>query len=176
VTRRALVRFGRDQGGAAAIEFAGVAVLLVFGALNTAELGRYAFQASDVAAAAQSGAEAAAVACDVDHVPATLNCPGLQTAVTVAVESSRLGSYVQLNGPITEAYYCRTTTGSLGKAGDVGAKPADCSGVANAAGGATPALYLQVDVLYIYRPMFTGLTIAQDLNPYVTRIAWMRMA
>jgi len=174
VSRR-LAAFLGDERGTAAMELAGVGGLLIFGAMNAADVGRYAYQAQEVNAAAQAGAEAALVACDVDHTPATLNCPGLSAAVTTALQSTRLGSSIQLNSALAEDYYCRTTTGALVKAGAASSKPTDCAGVANAAAGATPTLYLQVNVLFAWQSMFPGLTVAQNFTPTLTRTAWMRM-
>jgi hypothetical protein len=173
--RRRLSAFLRDDDGAAAIEFAGVGTLLILGAMNAVDVGRYAYTAADVNHAAQAGAEAAIVVCDLDHTPATQNCTSLQSAVTTAVQSTRLGTYVQLHGPINEGYYCRTTAGSLAYAGPVDDAPNDCSGVANRATGAEPTLYLKVNVQHIWQPLFPGMTVAQTFNPYIHRTAWMRM-
>jgi len=172
---RRLRNFMADDSGAAAIEMAGVGTLLIIGLMNAAEIGRYAYQAQNVNHAAQAGAEAALVACDIDHTPATQNCSGLQSAVTAAIQGTALGRTVQLNGGLTEGYYCRTNGGGLGLAGPVSNPPDDCSGVANAAGGADPALYLSLTVQYIWQPLFSGLTLARTFNPYITRSAWMRM-
>jgi Flp pilus assembly protein TadG len=172
----ALRRFLRHQGGTAAIELAGVGGLLIVAALNTAEVGRYAWQATQVTQAAQAGAEAALVTCDTNHTPATLNCPGLNNAVTQAIQGTRLGSHVMLNGPITEGYYCRNTSGGLTKVSGASDKAVDCSAAADAASGADPALYLQVNVALIFQPMFPGLTVASGFREEITRAAWMRMA
>jgi Flp pilus assembly protein TadG len=170
-----LKRFAGDRRGTAAIETAAVGSLLIFGALNVAEVGRYAYQASEVNAAAQAGAEAAIKTCDTDHTPATLNCSGLKDAVTAAIQGTRLGSQISLDGAITEGYYCLTTTGGMGQASSASSSPADCSGVANAAGSAKPTLYLQVHVTCPFQPLFPGLTLAQTFQSAITRTAWMRM-
>ncbi|MDB5447532.1 MAG: hypothetical protein JWQ97_2849, partial [Phenylobacterium sp.] len=136
----------------------------------------YAYQASEVSASAQAGAEAALVACDVDHTPATLNCTGVTNTVTTAIQSSRLGSQVTLDGPITEGYYCLTTSGALTKASAATSKPTDCSGIASPAAGATPTLFLQVHVTSPFQPLFPGLTVAQNFATTIKRTSWMRMA
>lgn len=164
----------RDEQGAAAVELAGVGAFLVIAAMNAADVGRYAYQASEVNAAAQAGAEASIVTCDVAHTPATQNCPDLDSAVATAIQTTPLGAGVTLNGAITEAYYCLDNTGALKKVGAVGAKPADCSAVDNA--NATPTLFLQVPVTYTFQPLFPGLTFAQSFSGTITRTSWMRMA
>jgi Flp pilus assembly protein TadG len=172
---RRLSSFGKDEGGAAMIELALVGTFLTACVLNVAETAHYAYQASEVNAAAQAGAEAALNACDTAHTPATINCAGLNAAVTTAVQGTSLGSQVAINGAITEGYYCLTTAGALQKAGEASDKPADCSGVQNNTGG-SPILYLQAPVTFTYQPIFPGLTIVQTFAAAITRTAWMRMA
>jgi hypothetical protein len=173
--RHLLQRFRRDQRGAAAIEFAAIGTLFICGAINAVDIGRYAYQTSEVNAAAQAGAQAAYVACDVNHTPATLNCTGLNTAVTAAVQSTALGTDVSL-GAVNEGYYCLDATGALQLAGSVMAKPSDCSGVPNPASGATPTLYLQVQASYAFQPLFPGVTFATGFDTSIKRTTWMRMA
>jgi Flp pilus assembly protein TadG len=170
------LRFLRDQGGTAALELAGAGTFLAFGVMNVADVARYAYQTSDVSHAAQVGAEAALVTCNIDHVPATLNCQGLQSAVTTAIHSTGLGNQIALDGPLSEGYYCRTTTGALTQAGSASSKPVNCSGVANAATGASPTLYLRVRVTYAFEPLFPGTTLAGAFSSNIVRSAWMRMA
>jgi Flp pilus assembly protein TadG len=174
ILRRLMQSFARNDDGAAAIELAGVGSILVIAAINATDVGRYAYQTSEVNAAAQAGAQAASVACDVAHTPATQNCADLNGAVTTAIESTPLGPGVSLNGSITEAYYCLDNSGALQKVSAASAKPANCSAVNNA--NATPTLFLQVPVTYTFQPLFPGLTFAQSFSGAITRTAWMRMA
>jgi hypothetical protein len=146
------------------------------GAMNAADVGRYAYETSEVNAAAQAGAEAALVTCDLDHTPATLNCPGLNSAVSTAIQTTPLGSQVTLNGALAEGYYCLDATGALKSVAAADAKPSDCSALGNPAPGATPALYLQVRVTYPFQPLFPGLTVARSFAASIDRTAWMRMA
>ena len=169
-------RLGRDERGTAALELAAVGGVFILGAMSAADVGRYAFQKAEVNAAAQAGAEAALVACDLAHTPATQNCSGLNNAVSTAIQSTQLGSNVALDGAIGEAYYCLDTSATLQLAGSVDAKPSDCSGISNPAAGATPTLYLQVHVAYGFQPLFPGLTLAQSFAAQIKRTAWMRMA
>ena len=52
-----LQRFRRDQRGVAAIELALVGGLFILGGMSAVEVGRYAYETSEVNAAAQAGAE-----------------------------------------------------------------------------------------------------------------------
>jgi Flp pilus assembly protein TadG len=174
--RHFLKRFWRDERGAAALELAAVGTLFIIGGLNSVDVGSYAYQTSEVNAAAQAGAQAALLACDLVHTPATLNCPGLTGAVTTAVRSTRLGSQATLDGPITEGYYCLDTSGALQFASPASSKPQDCSAIANPASSATPTLYLQVRVTSSYQPLFPGITVTQGFASSIKRTAWMRMA
>ena len=174
--RKLLNRFRRDERGVAAIEMAGVGAFFIIGLVSTTDVGRYAYQTSEVNAAAQAGAQAALVACDVAHTPATLHCDGLEDAVTTAIQSTGLGEDVTIDGAITEGYYCLDTSNNLQLAGPANNKPANCSGVAKASPDATPTLYLQAPVTYTFQPLFPGLTLAQTFAPQIKRTAWMRMA
>jgi len=174
--RRLLDSFVRAEDGAAAMEMAFVGGMFIVGAMSAADVGRYAYQTAAVNGAAQAGAQAALVACDLDHTPATTNCTGLTNAVTTAVQTSSLGDKVSIDGAITEGYYCLDTANVLQKAGSVSSKPSDCKGVANASASASPTLYLQVPVTYTFQPLFPGLTLAQTFPATIKRTAWMRMA
>jgi Flp pilus assembly protein TadG len=171
-----LHHFIRKDGGVAAIEMALIGGLFFIGMMNATDVGRYAYEASEVNAAAQAGAQAALKACDVAHTPATINCPGLQSAVTTAIQTTPLAANLTIDGAITEGYYCLDAQNNLQLAGPAGSEPANCSGVANANPQAAPTLYLQVPVTYTFRPLFPNLTIAQTFAPAIKRTAWMRMA
>jgi Flp pilus assembly protein TadG len=171
-----LRRFGRDQRGIAAVEVAMVVGLFAVGGMNATDVGRYAYQTSQVNAAAQAGAEAALNTCDLAHTPATLNCAGLVPAVTAGVQSTTLGTQVTIDGAVSEGWYCLDTSGTLQLAGTASSKPADCSGISAPAANATPSLYMQVPVTYPFQPLFPGLTLAQTFTSAIKRTAWMRMA
>lgn len=168
-----LGRFRRDQRGLAAIEMAFVASAFAAALLNAVDVGRYAYVLMEAEQATQAGAQAAYVTCDSTHIPATQNCPGLNTAVTAAVQNTSLGSAVALNGAIGEGYYCVNSSGVLTYASDVNSKPADCSAYGVASG--QPALYLQVHTTYHYTPIFGSFSIAGTFPATVTKTAWMRM-
>jgi Flp pilus assembly protein TadG len=166
-------RLRRSEDGVAAIEMSLVAGMFCFGILNVAELSRYAFSSMEDATATQMGVAAALAACDVAHLPATVNCAGLNTAVTTALQGTSLGSNVTLSGQITEGYYCVSGTGVLTSVGGPTSPPADCSAASNASG--KPALYLQLSTSYTYTPLFGGVTVVGALPHQMTRTAWTRM-
>lgn len=169
-----LAKLARAEDGNAAVELALVGALLAACLMNVAEAAHYAYQASEVNAAAQAGAQAALNACDEAHTPATLNCPPLSNAVTTAIQSSSLGRQIVLEGSIAEGYYCLTPTGALQRVSDASRKPIDCSAAKNTQ--ASPTLYLQVPVTFTYEAIFPGLTIVNTFATPITRTAWMRMS
>jgi hypothetical protein len=173
---RFAARFGRHQGGAAAIEVALIGGMLIVAGLNAVDVARYGYETSEVNAAAQAGAEAALAACDIAHTPATLNCAGLSAAVSTGLHSTRLAANVTLSGPITENYYCLDTSGVLQWAGPASAQPPNCGGIKNPGAGATPTLYLQVPAQFAFQPMFPGASLARSFPQKIVRTAWMRMA
>ena len=85
-----------DKRGVAAIEFAVFAGLISLGMLNVTDVAVYVYQRMQVEYATQAGAQAAWRTCDINHLPATNNCSGLNTAVTNAVQGTSLGNRVTL--------------------------------------------------------------------------------
>ena len=164
--------FRSDERGVAAIEAALVGALLVGALLNVVETTRYAFTATQVAAATQAGAQAAVVACDTSEVPVTTNCPEVTAAIQTALQGTSLGDDVKLDSTLDEAWYCVTADDKLSRVSGAGDKPSDCSAVGNA--GAKPALYLTFRTSYPYQPLFPGLTIAAAFSDTIERTAWMR--
>lgn len=167
-----LRRLRGDQRGVAAAEMALIASVFAFAVLNAAEIARYAHVLMEAGQATQAGAQAAYVACDSQHVPATTNCSDLTTAVTTAIQGTSLGSAVTL-GQITEGYYCLDNSNKLVLAGDVSSKPSDCSAYGNSS--LAPVLYLQVGTTYAFTPMFGDFSIGKTFPKQVTKTAWMRM-
>jgi Flp pilus assembly protein TadG len=166
-------RFGADQRGMAAVEMSLISGVFAVALFNAIEVGRYAYILMEAEQATQAGAEAALVTCDAQHVPATSNCPALDTAVTTAVQGTSLGTHVTLNGAISEGYYCLNASNALVYAADVSSKPSDCSAYGNA--GLAPVLYLQVHTSYTYAPIFTGFTIGSTFPTAIQKTSWMRM-
>ena len=173
IRRPIIRRFGADERGVAAVEMSLIAGFFTVALFNAMELGRYAYIVAEAHEATQVGAQAAFVACDAQHVPATVNCPDLNTAVTTAIRSTSLGSRVALNGAIDEGYYCLNASNALVYASDVNSKPANCSAFGNA--GLTPVLYLRVHTTYSYTPLLRGMTIASSFPATIRKTSWMRM-
>jgi len=169
--------YRHDVRGVAAMEFAIAAMILVFAVLNAIDVGLYEYRRMEVENAAQVGAQAAWKACydTSTMLPATQNCPGLTSAITSAVQSTSLGSAINLtSGYPTEGYFCVNSSGVLQSVGDVSsAKPANCSAAGN--NSTTPADYLQVGVSYSYTPLFPASVIAVWGLSSIQMISWMRL-
>jgi Flp pilus assembly protein TadG len=169
--------FLRDRRGSAAIEFAGVSLLLAAGIFNAVDVGYYVHLRMEVENAAQVGAQAAWNTCNdvTTMLPATQNCPGLNNAVNAAIQSTSLGTAVSLaSGYPTEGYYCVDASNALQAVGSLSSKPADCSAAGNS--NISPGDYIQVQVQFSYAPLFPGITVmsAQKISS-ITMTSWMRL-
>jgi hypothetical protein len=138
-----------DQSGVAAIELGIFAPLLFLALVNVVDVTIYLYQRMQVQNATQVAAQAAWKACDLPKLPATVNCPGLTTAIQNALASTSLGTGVSLvSGSPAEGYYCVNSSNALQYVSDVTSKPLDCT----AAG--TPSLqpgdYIQVQSTFTY--------------------------
>jgi hypothetical protein len=105
-------------------------------------------------------------------LPATKNCPGLNSAITAAIESTSLGTAVSLaSGYPTEGYYCVNSSNVLQSVGSLSAKPSDCS----AAGSSTtsPGDYVQVEVTYAYAPLFAISVMGVSSIRSIVKTSWM---
>jgi Flp pilus assembly protein TadG len=164
-----------DRRGVAAIEFAFITMFLCLGVVNVSDTGIYLYKRMEVENAAQVGAMSALKACDLNHLPATINsnCPALNGAVTAAIQSTSLGSNVTLNS-ISEGYYCVNSSNTLQYVGSVSsARPVDCSAAGMAA--LRPVDYLQVPVTFGYTPLFSGISVAGLFATPITKTAMLRM-
>lgn len=171
---RRLRDFIREAEGAAAIEFAVIALTLAVSVMNAADIGLYLYQRMEVENATQMAAQAAWQACDLKQLPATLNCPSLGAAMAKGLQGTSLGSAVRLAaGYPTEAYYCVDQTGALADVADVSHKPADCTSVG--APTASPSDYIVVQTSFTYAPLFPGLSVAGMFQTAMTRTAYMRL-
>jgi Flp pilus assembly protein TadG len=165
-----------DVKGTSAIEFSFFAGLLSFALLNTADISIYVYKRMQVENAAQMAAQTIFKLCDPSkgYLPATTSCPGLNTAVTNAIQSTSLGSNVTLqSGSLTEAWYCVNSSGSLQYVSAVSSKPVDCT----AAGMSTlqPGDYVQLTATFSYSPLFSGVTVASAFSTPVTKTTMMRL-
>jgi len=163
-----------DQRGVAAIEF-GIFVPLLFLALaNVVDVTIYLYQRMQVQNATQVAAQAAWKACDLPKLPATVNCPGLTTAISNALGSTSLGTAVSLvSGSPTEGYYCVNSSNALQYVSNVSSKPLDCT----AAG--MPSLqaadYIQIQTTFTYSPIFPGLSISGTFPTPINGASLMRL-
>jgi Flp pilus assembly pilin Flp len=169
--------FRRDERGAAAIEFAAAAMLLVVGVLNGVDFGYYMYQRMEVENAAQVGAQVTWKTCydSSSMLPATTNCGGLTDTIKSAIQNTSLGSKVSLvSGYPEEGYYCIDVTGMLKSVGSLTSRPTDCSAVGDAT--TQPGDYVQVAVTFPYAPLFPGLSVmgAWGLTS-ITGTSWVRL-
>jgi Flp pilus assembly protein TadG len=172
--RRISPKFQKDARGLATIEFALIVSFLSYAVLNVADTAIFMFDQLQVNYATQMGAQAAFATCDYNHLPATINCPGLSSAVTTAVHSTSLGAATSVQtGFPAEAYYCVNSSGALQAVGTLTSKPANCA----AAGSSStfPGDYVLVQTTYTYAPIFPGLTVASTFPTSITDSAWVRL-
>jgi Flp pilus assembly protein TadG len=164
-----------DQRGVAAIEFGFFAIFLAAALANVTDVSIYIYQRMQVENATQIAAQAAWKACDVPQLPATVNCPGLATALANALKSTSLGTRVSMmSGSPSEGYYCVNSSNALQWVGDVtAAKPADCT-VAGMP-SLQPGDYIQVQATFTYVPLFPGLSVAGTFATPINRTAFMRL-
>jgi Flp pilus assembly pilin Flp len=167
-------QFLRESGGAAAIEFAFIALTLAVAVMNATDIGLYLYQRMEVENATQMAVQAAWQACDLTQLPATVNCPTLNTALGKGVHGTSLGNAVSLaSGYPTESYYCVDASGALQNVGDVSHKPASCQAVG--APNVLPSDYIVVRTSFTYAPMFPGLSVAGRFQTAMTKTAYMRL-
>ncbi len=169
-----LRRFARNERGVAAVEMAMIGGLLTGALMNVAEVGRYAYLATEVSAASQAAAQAAIITCSTDKTPVTTNCPAVAAAITTALRGTSLGDHVSLvTGGMTEGWYCLRGDGTQVWISAAADKPANC--LAAGEPNVLPTLYLSLQATYDYEPMFPGLTIVQSFPAQIRRTSWMRM-
>ena len=162
----------RDNSGVAAIEFAFIAGFLTFAMINVSDVSIYLYKRMQVENAALIGTMSALKACDPAHLPATVKCPALTDAVTLAIQSTSLGSAVTLSGgTVVEGYYCVNSSNALQYMSST--KPANCGAAGMSA--LQPLDYLQVTVTYAYSPLFPGISIAGLFATPITKTAMVRM-
>jgi Flp pilus assembly protein TadG len=172
--RKYIAALRSDRRGVAAIEFSIFAGLVGVGMLNVTDIAVYVYQRMQVDYATQAAAQAAWRTCDLNHLPATTNCSGLNNAVQRAVQSTSLGTRVSFqSGSPSEGYYCANSSNVLQYMSDVSNKPADCS--AAGAPGVQPADYVTITTTFAYAPLFPGITVTRTFATPITRTAMMRL-
>lgn len=165
---------GADQRGVAAVEFGLFVIILAVALANVADVSLYIYQRMQVEHATQAAGQAAWKTCDLSHLPATTNCPGLTTAMQNALQSTSLGTRVSMiSGSPSEGYYCINSSQALQHVSDVTSKPTDCS----AAGMPTlqPGDYIVVQTTFAYAPLFPGLSIGSGLPTPINGTAMIRL-
>ena len=173
-TRAALRDLRKDRSGVAAIEFSFIAGFLSLAVLNVSDTGIYLYKRMEVENAALVGTMSALKTCDPVHLPATVNCPALNAAVTAAIQSTSLGNAVTLSGgAVSEGYYCVNSSNALQYMSSVSSKPANCSAAGMSA--LQPLDYLQVAVTFSYSPLFQGISVAGLFATPITKTAMVRM-
>jgi Flp pilus assembly protein TadG len=173
-SRRVFGRLLQSDRGVAAIEFSLIMSFAVIGCLNVADLAVYARDRLEVENSAAMGAEAAIKTCTLNQVPATTNCPGLNSAVTAAIQSTGLGSQISLaSGSPSEAYYCVNSSNVLTYVSSVSSKPSNCSSVSMP--NNYPGDYIEVQTSFAYVPLFPGLTVTGAFPGTITKTSWMRL-
>jgi len=164
-----------DESGLAATEFAFIVVILAFSLLNVSDIAVFMFDKIQVNNATQMGVQAAMAACDTNHLPVSVKCPGMNNAVTIAVHSTSLGTAVAIqSGYPSDGYYCVNTAGALQYVSTVTAPPNNCSAAGNS--GTAPAEYVQVQTTYPYAPIFPGLSVASAFPAAITATSWVRLS
>lgn len=171
---RPLASMWPDQRGVSAIEFSLFAGMLSISVLNVVDISAYIYKRMEAENATQMGAQAAWKACNVNQLPATTNCPGLNSAITKAIQSTSLGSAVSLQaGSPTEGYYCLNDSGTLQHVSSVSSRPTDCSAAGHP--DAQPEDYIQISTSFAYAPLFPGITVAGAFTTPITKTSWMRL-
>ena len=174
ICRSALARLRSDVRGLAAIEFGLIASFLAMAVLNVADISVFMYDRLQVNNATQAGAQAAWETCDLNHLPVSTKCPAMNAAVTAAVQSTSLGTGVQLqSGYPSDGFYCVNTSGALQYMGTSSTAPDDCSTAGSAS--TRPAEYVKVQTTFTYVPIFTGLSILSLLPSTITSTSWVRL-
>src|SRR6202022_1211783 len=143
--------------------------------LNAVDVGFYAYRRMEVENAAEVGSQAAWKTCTDPQnpmLPVTQNCPGLNPAITTAIQSTSLGTQVSLaSGYPAEDYRCVNASNALQYQGSVSSPPTTCSS------GVAPGDYLQVGVSCPYQSLFPGSISVMSASGIssITKTTWMRM-
>jgi Flp pilus assembly protein TadG len=174
VRLKSLIALRRDVRGLASIEFALIAGFLCYALLNVADVSVFLFDRVQVNNATQMGAQAAWATCDLNHLPASTKCPGMNSAITSAVQSTGLGNSITLqSGSPSEGYYCVNTSGALTWVSNVSSPPNNCSSVGSSS--TVPADYVVVQTTYTFAPIFPGLSVGGLLPTTLTSTSYVRL-
>jgi len=178
ILSKAALRYGVSEHGAAAVEMAIIASMMVVPLLNVMDVGLYMFQRMQVENAAQMAAQATWATCDTAaEQPATTGCANLTTAMTAAAQSTSLGTNVTVGTP-TEGYYCLDNANVLVEVGSFPTKPSpfNCtSAPSSVTPSPAPGDYVQVSVSYTYAPLFPAVSVASTFTTPIVASARTRL-
>ena len=162
-------QYGRDVCGAAAIEIALWALIIVLPVLSAVDLGFFVYQRMQLEHATKMAAQAAWRACGPVYLPATNKCPGYPALLTTAIQSSStLGNRITVTAQ-SEGYYCMVGSTLTPTGGSLANDTTIC------ANGSRSADYIQVTGSLNFTPIFTGVTVASLLPTTITKTVWMRL-
>lgn len=174
-TLRRLGRFGPDEDGAAAVEFALWLGVALWPLLNVIDVGFYAYDRVQVENGAQMAVQAVSTSCGQLTAPPVLtNCTAVSgvaptTLMTNRAQSTSLGTQVTLSA----AYECQatsSTTVTVTKVPSTAPAPT-CPGTSGSYSGD----YIGATVTFTYQPLFNAVTVTSILGTTITRTYWMRV-
>lgn len=176
------MRFLRETSGAAALELAIWAGVLIVPILNVIDVGLYLFQRVQVENAAQIAAQATWKACDdsSEQRPVTTKClpngGSLGAYLTSIVQTSTsLTTAITVAAP-TVKYYCLDNSNALVAVATAPTAPAaSCAAVRTTAPVPKPGEYVEVTTSYAYSPMFGGISVAGMFATPITYTARARI-
>lgn len=163
---RRLSRFGDDQGGAAAVEFALWLTVSLWPLLNVIDMGIYAFDRTQVENSAQMAVQAVSTACgQLVPAPVLTNCTNISGYDTASLMSTRAQS-TSLGSQVTVSSRYECNGGSV---------------TINSGGGTNPTCpssngdYIGAQVTFTYTPLFRAVTVTSLLGTSITRTFWMKV-
>lgn len=159
-------RFGADQGGAAAVEFALWLGISLWPLLNVIDLGLYAYDRVQVENGAQMAVQAVSTACgQLVPPPVLTNCSNvsgytMSSLMSARAQGTSLGTLVT----VSSRYECNAGTVTV-----------------NSGGGANPTCpsssgdYVGANVTFTYQPLFKAVTVTSLFGTTITRTFWMKV-
>jgi hypothetical protein len=163
---RRVGRFGRDQGGAAAVEFALWLSISLWPLLNVIDFGLYAYDRVQVENSAQMAVQGVSTACgQLVPPPVLTNCSNLSgyniaSMMTARAQSTSLGTQVT----VSSRYEC-----------NAGAVTVNSAGGTNPTCPSTSGDYVGANVTFTYLPLFKAVTVTSLFGTTISRTFWMRV-
>lgn len=161
--------FAADERGAAAVEMALWALIIVLPVMNVIDLGYFLYQRMQLENATKMAAQAAWRSCGPIYQPATTRCPNYPGLLTTAIQSTTsLGTRVTVSAQ-SEGYYCMVGSALTPTGGSLN------NGTTVCANGSRSADYIQVTGAMSFSPIFTAVTIGSLLPTTISKTVWMRL-